>query len=148
MQLSNSGLSLITNFEGLATTAYKAHPSEKYYTIGYGHYGPDVKPTDKIGQTEAEALLKKDVARFEKGVQTLLKMRNISVSQNQFDALVSFAFNVGIENLNTSTLLKKLTAGDIQGAAAEFLRWNKCGGEVLKGLVKRREAERALFLSK
>ena len=78
----------------------------------------------------------------------MLDIREVAVNQCQFDALVCFAFNVGSKNLDTSTLLKKLTIGDIEGAGDEFLRWNKAGGKVLEGLTRRRQAERRLFLAK
>jgi lysozyme len=86
----------------------------------------------------------KDVARFEDGVNKLV---TYTINQNQFDALVDFSFNLGLGNLGSSTLLKKLNAGDIKGAAEEFLRWDKAGGKVLAGLTKRRKAERDLFLA-
>lgn len=148
MRASSHAKNLIMEFEGLSTVAYKC-PSG-VLTIGYGHTGRDVKPGDTITPEHALKVLDLDLARFEKGVFAVLKNKNITVNQNQFDALVSFAFNLGVENLNTSTLLKKLEAGDIQGAADQFLRWNKSGPElkVLPGLTRRREAERALFLSK
>ena len=97
-----------------------------------------------IDQGTADRLLKTGLVSYENDVLKLVKMK---LSQNQFDALVSFAYNVGSRALSTSTLLKKLNAGDIKGAADEFLRWNKAGGKVLNGLPRRREAERALFLS-
>lgn len=86
----------------------------------------------------------KDLAKFEAGVEDLVK---VAVSVNQFSALVSFAYNIGLNALSGSTLLKKLNAGDIIGAADQFLRWNKAGGKELKGLTDRRHAERDLFLT-
>lgn len=105
----------------------------------------------KITQKEAELLLLTDLSYFEKAVTNLLN--NCSCTQSQFDALVCFAFNVGVNALAASTLLKKFKAGDIRGAADEFLRWNKATSPetkstiVLKGLTLRRQAERRLFLS-
>ncbi|MGK9367528.1 lysozyme [Melioribacter sp. Ez-97] len=93
-------------------------------------------------EAEAEELLKKDVEVFEKGVNNLLK---VNVNQNQFDALVDIAFNIGLGALRDSTLLKKINMGDFKGAAEEFLKWNKSGGKVLPGLTRRRMAEKALF---
>ncbi|EAA7932780.1 lysozyme, partial [Salmonella enterica subsp. enterica] len=89
-------------------------------------------------------LLKTGLVGYESDVSRLVKVR---LTQGQFDALVSFAYNLGARTLSTSTLLRKLNAGDYAGAADEFLCWNKAGGKVLKGLTRRREAERALFLS-
>lgn len=148
MQISDAAISLIKTFEGLRTVPYKAVPTEKYLSIGYGHYGPDVKENDVITKDGAEALLKKDLAKFESSVTAMLDIRELRVTQCQFDALVCFAFNVGVKALDKSTLMKKLEYGDVQGAANEFLRWNKAGGKELEGLTRRREAERRLFLAK
>jgi len=95
-----------------------------------------------ITEAQATALLAQDVVRFEKGVNGL----GVALTQNQFDALVSFAFNVGEKALRDSTLAKKLKAGDIKGAAAQFGAWVKGGGKTLPGLVRRRAAEAALFV--
>lgn len=97
-----------------------------------------------IDQGTADRLLKTGLVSYENDVLKIVKAK---LTQGQFDALVSFAYNVGSRALSTSTLLKKLNAGDIKGAADEFLRWNKAGGKVMNGLTRRREAERALFLS-
>lgn len=96
-----------------------------------------------IDEAEAEALLCKDVGRFERAVVAMAQ----APTQNEFDALVSFAFNVGTGALKSSTLLKRHNAGDHQGAADQFLRWNRVGRSVLPGLTRRRAAERALYLS-
>ena len=142
MKLNKEGLDFIKSYEGLRLKAYKVLESEKYYTIGYGHYGSDVRFGQTITKAKADELFKKDVARFEKAVDRLVK---VDINQNQFNALVSFAYNVGEGALQTSTLLKKLNKGDFKGASAEFPRWNKSGGKVLAGLTKRRAKERALF---
>jgi GH24 family phage-related lysozyme (muramidase) len=97
-----------------------------------------------IDQATAERLLKCGLVQYEQGVNQLVK---VIISQGQFDALVSFAYNLGLRSLSTSTLLRKLNAGDKQGAANEFGKWVNAGGVRLNGLVKRREAERKLFLS-
>lgn len=97
-----------------------------------------------IKQETADRLLKTGLVSYENDV---LKMAKVKLTQGQFDALVSFAYNVGSRALSTSTLLRKLNDGDVRGAADEFLRWNKAGGKALNGLTRRREAERALFLS-
>ncbi|HCS6848240.1 TPA: lysozyme, partial [Escherichia coli] len=118
------------------------------WTIGYGWTHPvDGKPVKRgmtIDQQTADRLLKTGLVGYENDV---LKVVRVKLTQGQFDALVSFAYNVGSRALSTSTLLKKLNAGDIKGAADEFLRWNKSGGKVMPGLTNRRKAERALFLS-
>ena len=145
MKASSACISLIKRFEGLKTRAYKCPAG--IWTIGYGHTGADVKEGNVITEMAAEELLKIDLERFEQGVSVLLQQKNIEVNQNQFDALISFAYNLGIGNLASSTLLRKLGLNDIQGAADEFPRWNKSLGQVLKGLTLRREAERDLFLS-
>lgn len=142
MKISKKGLDLIKQFEGLELKAYK--DSVGVVTIGYGSTGPHVSMGMVITQEQAESLLKQDVSRFEKGVSELVK---VPLNQNQFDALVSFSFNLGLGNLKSSTLLRKLNFLDYVGAANEFPRWNKAGGVVLKGLTRRREAEKALFLS-
>ncbi|AMR58251.1 peptidoglycan hydrolase [Bacillus phage vB_BsuP-Goe1] len=144
MNISQAGINLIKSFEGLRTKAYKAVPTEKYYTVGYGHYGSDVRVDQAISEKDAEKLLYDDVQSFVDAVNKLLK---VDVTQNQFDALVSFAYNVGVGALKSSTLLEYLNAGNFQKAADEFLKWNKSGGKVYGGLVKRREQERTLFLT-
>lgn len=148
MKVSDAAISLIKTFEGLRTVPYNAVPTEKYLSIGYGHYGPDVKENDVITKDGAEALLKKDLVKFESSVTAMLDVKEISVTQSQFDALVCFAYNVGLSALESSTLMKKLDEGNYAAAANEFLRWNKAGGKELEGLTRRREAERRLFLAK
>lgn len=148
MKISDAGLSLIRTFEGLSTKAYRCPAG--VWTIGYGHTS-NVTKDMLITQKEAECLLLSDLAYFEKAVTNLVKEG--SCTQSQFDALVCFAFNVGVGSLAASTLLKKFKAGDIQGAADEFLRWNKAASPdtrkkiEVKGLTLRRQAERRLFLS-
>lgn len=146
MQISERGIALIKEFEGCRLTVYRC--SAGVLTIGFGWTHPvdgtPLRPGMTIDQSTAERLLKTGLVSFENDV---LKMVRVKLNQNQFDALVSFAYNVGSRALSTSTLLKKLNAGDYTGAADQFLRWNKAGGKVLKGLTRRREAERGLFLS-
>lgn len=141
MKTSPAGVALIKNFEKCKLTAYR--DAVGVLTIGWGHTG-SVWIGMVITQEQADALLSADLQRFEKGVSALLK---VPVTQGQFDALVSFAFNCGLGNLGSSTLLRKLNAGDAKGASAEFPRWNKAGGAVLRGLTLRREEEQKLFLS-
>ncbi|WP_049011222.1 lysozyme [Enterobacter kobei] len=146
MQTSDKGIALIKQFEGCKLTAYQ--DSVGVWTIGYGWTQPvDGKPIRAgmtIKQETAERLLKTGLVSYESDVSRLVK---VSLTQGQFDALVSFTYNLGALSLSTSTLLRKLNAGDYAGAADEFLRWNKAGGKVLNGLTRRREAERALYLS-
>lgn len=135
---------LIMHFEGLRLAAY--YDSVNVVTIGIGttryEDGSKVKITDKITKERALQLLEHDMTKFAQAVNRLVR---VNIHQHHFDALVSFAYNVGIGNLETSTLLKKLNKGDFDGAAAEFPRWNKAGGRELAGLTRRREAERVLF---
>lgn len=146
MQISPKGIALIKEFEGCRLTAYQ--DSVGVWTIGYGwtnHVdGKPVKAGMQIKQETAERLLKTGLVSYESDVSRLVK---VGLTQEQFDALVAFTYNLGARSLSTSTLLRKLNAGDYSGAAEEFLRWNKAGGKVLNGLTRRREAERALFLS-
>lgn len=142
MKISQKGLDLIKSFEGLKLKAYQDVVG--VWTVGYGSTGPHVKPGMVITAKQAEDLLRDDVARFEVCIG---KQVSVPLSQSQFDALVSFAFNLGCGNLASSTLLKKLNAKDYSGAASEFVKWNRAGGKVLAGLTRRREAEKALFLS-
>ncbi|MBJ8746030.1 lysozyme [Citrobacter farmeri] len=146
MQTSDKGIAMIKQFEGCKLTAYQ--DSVGVWTIGYGWTQPvDGKPIRAgmtIKQETADRLLKTGLVSYESDVSRLVK---VGLTQGQFDALVSFTYNLGARSLSTSTLLRKLNAGDYAGATDEFLRWNKAGGKVLNGLTRRREAERALFLS-
>ena len=139
--ISKAGLSLIKEFEGCRLTSYTC--AAGVLTIGYGSTGPHVTPGKTITQAEADALLLKDVARFEKGVDDLIK---VPLKQCQFDALVSFAFNCGNGALEESTLRKRLNAGEDPNTVAkeELPRWTNKG---LAGLVRRRTAEVNMFCS-
>lgn len=132
---------LVKRFEGMRLTAYRC-PSG-VWTIGVGHTG-DVKQGQRITAHQAEAILDFDIENVAEDVEAATS--GLSLTDNEFNALVSFAFNVGVGALRHSTLLKKLRAGDKQGAADQLPRWVKARGVVLPGLVKRREAERELFL--
>lgn len=138
MKISQTGLKLIKSFEGCQLTAYKAVSSEKYYTIGYGHYGADVKRGMKITQAQADAYLVKDLAKFEAKVNKY--QSKYSFNQNQFDALVSFAYNIG--SIDGLTANGTRTIAQI---SSKFAAYNKSGGKVLLGLTKRRAAEKKLF---
>lgn len=146
MRASENGINLIKQFEGCKLTAYQ--DSVGVWTIGYGWTQPvDGKSVSNgmvITQQKADDLLKQGVAQYESGVTNLV---TVPLNQNQFDALIDFAYNLGVNALKGSTLLKKLNTGDYAGAANEFTKWNKAGGKELDGLTRRREAEKSLFLS-
>jgi len=155
MKTSKAGKDLIKRSESLSLTPYLC--PAKIPTIGYGTTiypnGKKVKMTDPVITIEqAEEFFNYNLSEFEAGVEKLVK---VPITQGQFDALVSFAYNVGLdidedtkaEGLGDSTLLRLFNAGDIAGAANQFLLWNKANGIVLPGLVRRRKAEQALFLS-
>ena len=137
MKTSNQGVALIKRFEGCVLKAYKAVASEEYWTIGFGHYGPDVHQGDIITKERAEELLRADLARFEQAVED-----SGMWSQSEFDALVSFTYNCGAGNLQK--LVKDRTHAQIADA---MLLYVKAGGLTLQGLVRRRKAERELFLT-
>ena len=138
MKISTTGLNLIKSYEGCRLTAYKAVSTEKYYTIGYGHYGADVKKSMKITQAQADAYLVADLEKFEDKVNKYQAKYNFN--QNQFDALVSFAYNVG--SIDQLTANGTRTIAQISAKIPEYC---KSGGKVLSGLVKRRAAEKRLF---
>ena len=142
MKISQEGISLIKKFEGCEYNAYKC--AADVLTIGYGHT-KDVKEGDLVTQQEAENLLAEDLKEFEESVIDAVEM---PMSQHQFDALVSWTFNLGPSNLKASTMLKVLNKGDYEDVPAQIKRWNKAGGKVLEGLIRRREAEALLFEGK
>ena len=146
MKTSKRGIDFIKSFETLQTKAYKAVPTEKYFTIGYGHYGPDVEPDAEITEAEAERILAEDLADTEVCVSRSTAGWNLK--QCQFDALVSLAFNVGVNAFQNSTLLKLVKRGVPEDVIRnEFGRWCHSGGRVLKGLQRRRQAEADMFFS-
>ena len=137
---------MIKHHEGVRLKPYKDPIG--LWTVGVGHLIGDGKslPIEwfrTFTMDEVNELLKKDLAKFEKGV---LRLCPNYLTQSRFDALVSFAFNVGLGNLQSSTLRQKHNRGDILGAAQEFLKWNKAGGRVLRGLTVRRQDESNLYL--
>lgn len=139
MKASPACYDIIKRFEGCETTAYRCPAG--VLTIGYGSTGPHIKQGMTITEAEADKLLCKDVARFEKGVSAIVG----PTEQHRFDALVSFAFNLGLGRLMSSTLLKRHKAGRFADAADQFHLWVRANGKVLKGLVARREAESHLY---
>jgi lysozyme len=141
MNMSQAGLdALLKKFEGCKLKAYKCPAG--IWTIGYGHTSAAGEPVVTEGMTitqeEAEAILKRDLAKYEKPVVDLVK---VPLTQHQFDVLVDFAYNAGVGNLKTSTLLKKVNAGDFDAVPTELMKWTKGGGKELPGLVRRRRAE-------
>ena len=146
MKVSSKGLELIKEFEGFSSVAYLC--SAKKATIGYGNTfwedGTPVKIGDQISKERAETLLKHVVDNFSVAVEVDIK---IEVTQNQFDALVSLAYNIGLGAFKNSTLLRQLNRGNFVDASQEFLRWDKSNGKPLLGLTRRREREKLLFES-
>jgi len=143
---SDKGKDIIKEFEGFRAIAYLCQAG--VWTVGYGTtriQGTPVSESTKITTQEAEMFLEQDLKVFEDAVNQKV---TIELTQNEFDALVSFVYNVGVGNFSKSTLLKKLNSLKRTDAADEFLKWNKAKGKVSKGLSKRRQAERELFLTK
>ena len=144
--LSDNGMRLLEQFEGLRLEAYL--DSAGIATIGWGSIkypnGNKVKLGDKITKAQAKQYKLHDLKEFESTVNTSVK---VPLTQNQYDALVSLSYNIGSGAFKNSTLLKKLNSGDYKGAAEQFLAWNKSGGKKVQGLVNRREAEQKLFLA-
>tara|TARA_B100000214_G_C23940474_1_gene615454 strand:+ start:302 stop:751 length:450 start_codon:yes stop_codon:yes gene_type:complete len=144
MQTSKEGIALIKKFEGCKLESYKC--AAGVWTIGYGSTN-GVTEGMSISQERADMLLMEDIEKFENAVNDLVK---VDLKQNQFDALVSWTFNLGPTNLKNSTLLKVLNSTHVDWADIphQIQRWNKAGGKVLEGLVRRREAEALLFEGK
>ena len=144
-QISPHGLEKLKQWEGLKTKAYK--DSGGVWTIGYGHTAMAGEPKPRAGMVitaaEAESILLKDLTQYEAAVESLVK---VELNDNQFAALVSFAFNVGIGAFKNSTLLKKLNQGDFNAVPTELMKWTKAGGKKLQGLVNRRQAEGYLWM--
>lgn len=139
MRTSEAGVNLIKTFEGCRTTAYRC--SAGVWTIGYGHT-TDVKEGMTITQHQCDVMLEVDIEQYENYVNDYVV---VSLTQNQFDALVSWVYNLGPTNFRKSTMLKVLNDGNYNEVPYQMKRWNKAGGKVLKGLVIRREAEAELF---
>lgn len=139
MEISQEGLSLIKKFEGCKLKSYQC--AAGVWTIGYGSTS-GISEGMEISQQRAEALLLEDVAVFEEAVNKAVK---VPLEQYEFDALVSWTFNLGPSNLNSSTMLKVLNENKKNEVPAQMRRWNKANGETLQGLIRRREAESLLF---
>jgi GH24 family phage-related lysozyme (muramidase) len=145
MRIGENGLKLIKHFEGFRNKPYRC--AAGLFTVGYGHLiGDGLSLPDSWNRTftveECNALLASDVRKFERGVGRYI---NVQLTQNQFDAIVVFAFNLGLGTLQRSTLRAKLNRGDISGALKSWEKYNKAAGKVLRGLVLRRQAEIELF---
>lgn len=141
-RIGQKGLDLIKSFEAWRATAYLC--PAKVLTIGWGSTGPHVKSGMVISRERGEALLCADLARFEAAVTKVIE---VNVTQNQYDAMVSLAFNIGIGAFTRSSVARKTNARDFAGAKASFALWNKANGRVLSGLVRRRYEEAKLFAS-
>ena len=141
MKISKNGINVLTGFEGFREIAYKDIAG--VWTIGYG-FTDNVKPGDTITRAAANSRLRSELSDYESGVDAATRG---NCTQNQFDALVSFAWNVGIAGMEGSSVIKAHKRGDFQSAARAFGLWNKAGGKVVTGLVRRRAAEAALYLT-
>jgi lysozyme len=139
MNIGTKGLDLIKFFEGLELNAYQC--AAGVWTIGYGHT-KDVQQGMTISEATANEMLAEELNEYESYINGLV---TVELNQDQFDAMVSWVYNLGVGNLKASTLLKVLNAGDYDGVPAQMMRWNKAGGKVLEGLTKRRQAEADLF---
>ena len=142
MNISQEGISLIKKFEGCELEAYKC--AAGVWTIGYGHT-KDVKEGDSISKEEAEFMLVHELQEYCNDVDIAVK---VDLKQNEFDALVSWTYNLGPTNLNFSTMLRVLNEGKHDEVPAQIKRWNKASGQVKQGLVRRREAEALMFEGK
>lgn len=144
MKISSNGLAVLKYFENCHLEAYPDPATGGApWTIGWGHTGPEVKRGLVWTQKQADDALVADLARFERAVTAAVR---VPLNQGQFDALVSFTYNLGEGNLKSSTLLKMVNAGNFAGAAEQFKRWNKANGKTMRGLTRRRAAEQCLFL--
>ena len=142
MNISQEGIALIKKFEGCELEAYR--DSVNVLTIGYGHT-KDVKEGDSCTQEQAEEWLVEEMEEYEGYINDQVE---VDLEQYQFDALVSWVYNLGPTNLGNSTLLKLLNAVDYNKTPSQIKRWNKAGGKTLQGLIRRREAEALLFEGK
>ena len=142
MNISKEGLALIKKFEGCELEAYRCPAG--VWTIGFGTI-KDVKEGDRITKDEANHLLEEEMIEYESYINDMV---DVPLEQNQFDALCSWVFNLGPKNLSESTLLRVLNDGKYEEVPQQIKRWNKANGEVLTGLIRRREAEALLFQGK
>lgn len=143
MKTNPAGVALIKRFEGLRLTPYRCPAG--VLTVGYGHTGEDVQDGESITEDEADRLLEKDLERFEVGISHSLG--GAATTDNQFAAMVSLAFNIGLGAFKTSSVLRFHRDGKPQSAAQSFILWNKVDHKTVAGLTRRRQAELALYLS-
>jgi lysozyme len=141
LTISDDGLSMLKAFENCELTAYP--DQEGVMTVGWGHTGSDVYDGLTITQDQADQLLANDLRIFENWVNKLV---TVELNQSQFDALTDFTFNEGEGHLQMSTMLKQINANDFTDAALQFIRWDIAGGKVDDGLLRRRQAEREMFV--
>lgn len=144
MKISINGINIIKKFEGFSSKSYLC--PGKIWTIGYGHTGKEVAPNMYITRDEAEGVLLNDSERFEDCITDIVSP-SIQLNQNQFDALVSLAYNIGVQAIKNSTLIKELNSGDYKDAANHFSDWTLVKGKVIAGLTQRRFIEKKLFLT-
>ena len=145
--VNQATIDLIKRNEGCVLDAYPDPATGgDPWTIGYGHTGPDVAEGLSITQERAEELLRQDLGRFQDGVDDLIA-ENAAISDSQYGAMVSLAFNIGLGNFRASSVLRDHNAGNNQAAADAFRMWNKAAGKVMNGLTRRREEERTLYLT-
>jgi len=145
--VNQATIDLIKRNEGCVLDAYPDPATGgDPWTIGYGHTGPDVAEGLSITQERAEELLRQDLGRFQDGVDDLIA-ENATISDSQYGAMVSLAFNIGLGNFRASSVLRDHNAGNNQAAADAFRMWNKAAGKVMNGLTRRREEERTLYLT-
>jgi len=142
MNTSEEGLALIKKFEGCELEAYRC--SANVLTIGFGRI-KEVKEGDTCSQEQAEEWLAEELPEYESYINDMV---DVDLTQNQFDSLVSWVYNLGPSNLKASTLLNVLNAGEYENVPEQIKRWNKAGGKVLDGLIRRREAEALFFEGK
>lgn len=139
MMTSDKGLEIIKHFEGFRSEAYLCPAG--VWTIGYGTTS-GVRKGQRVTEAQATEMLQRDVGKFERVIKDYVR---VCLRQREFDALVSFVYNVGPGNFRNSTLLRLLNEGEYEEVYAQLQRWNRAGGRVLSGLIRRREAEGVLF---
>mgnify|MGYP003638022248 CR=1 FL=1 len=139
MKISSEGIELIKKFEGCETTAYQ--DSVGVWTIGFGHT-KGVQEGQSCSMQDAETMLSEEMDEYEGYINSMV---DVDLNQNEFDSLVAWVYNLGPTNLRESTLLKILNAGDKDGIPEQINRWNRAGGKILQGLVRRRQAESLMF---
>lgn len=145
MEINQAGIDLLKECEGCRLEAYPDPASGgEPWTVGYGHTGDDVYKGYTVSQEEAEEILRRDLVKFERGV---LNSAKVALNSNQFSALVCFAYNIGLENLRSSLLMKCVNSYHPEDASKQFARWNHAAGIVMPGLTARREKERLLFIT-